>query len=111
MWRETPENYAKSALGPQDGALSDVSVVSPFKCCHQASNLEYLKRCVLEQAQVPRLVKARENRAALQASLLDATEFSPAGTESTTSFASRTVHLRCHFPQSKCVKSKKSVRT
>ena len=58
MRRETPENYAKFALGPQDGALSDVSVVSPFKCCHQASNLEYLKRCVMNREQVPRLVKA-----------------------------------------------------
>ena len=87
MWRATPENYAKFALGPQDGALSDVNVVSPFKCCHQASNLEYLKRCVLDRSQVPRLVKARENRAALQASLADASEISPAGTEST-AFAS-----------------------
>ena len=87
MWRQTPGQYSKYALGPQDGALSDVSVVCPFKCCHQASNLEYLKRCVQERSEVPRLVKARENRAALQASLADASEISPAGTEST-AFAS-----------------------
>ena len=83
MWRQTPGQYSKFALGSQDGARTDVNAVCPFKCCQQASNLEYLKRCVQERSEVPRLVKARENRAALQASLADASEISPAGTEST----------------------------
>ena len=65
-----------------------MNVVCPFKCCHQASNLEYLKKCVTERSEVPRLVQARENRAALQASFTASSEVSPAGTESTLEFAS-----------------------
>ena len=79
MWKKTPHNYTSSLLGPEDGAMTHVNIVCPFKCCHQASNLEYLKDCVRQREQVPRLVK--EKQAAVAAS-------SPAESEVTTEFAS-----------------------
>ena len=88
MWKSTPQNYNSFLLGPEDGAMTNVNIVCPFKGCHQASNLEYLRRCVMKREQVPRLVKAKERQAAVAASTTDTAAFSPADSDLTTEFAS-----------------------
>ena len=35
MWKLTLQKYDSFVLGPEDGAMTDVNVVCPFKCCHQ----------------------------------------------------------------------------